>query len=282
MTHLDTPPPGAAELLRLDRVRFAYPDAAWALRVEAFALQPGTCTGVVGPNGSGKSTLLKLAAGVLTPDAGDVRIDGVPLASLRRREIALRLGYLPQEAPALYDFTVGEVAAMGRYAHQGGGLGLATARDAEAVADALRAVALDGLVDRPLSHLSGGERRRALIASVLAQEPRAVLLDEPTAGLDPHHAAALFRLLHRLSTTGLGVLIVTHDLNLASLFCHRLVMVDRGAVACEGSPREVLTPEALRALYGDELLVRDHPQCADRPVVLPAAGPGAGGARGGA
>lgn len=269
-TPRDTLPTADADLLRLDGVRFAYPDASWTLRVEAFGLRAGTCTGVVGPNGSGKSTLLKLAAGVLTPEAGEVRIDGVPLAGLRRRDIALRLGYLPQEAPALYDFTVGEVAAMGRYAHQDGGPGLNTARDVEAVAAALRAVAMDGLAGRPLSHLSGGERRRALIAAVLAQEPRAVLLDEPTAGLDPHHAAALFRLLHRLAATGLAVLIVTHDLNLASLFCGRLVLVDRGAVAQEGSPREVLTPESLRRLYGDELLVRAHPQCADRPVVLPA------------
>lgn len=267
----DTPGNGTSDLLRLDGVRFAYPDAAWTLRVDTFALRAGTCTGVVGPNGSGKSTLLKLAAGVLTPDAGEVRLDGLPLSGLRRREIALRLGYLPQESPALYDFTVGEVAAMGRYAHQGGGPGLSTGRDVEAVAAALRAVAMDGLAERTLSHLSGGERRRALIAAVLAQEPRAVLLDEPTAGLDPHHAAALFRLLHRLSATGLAVLIVTHDLNLASLFCGRLVLVDRGVVAQDGSPREVLTPESLHGLYGDELLVRDHPQCADRPVVLPAA-----------
>ncbi len=264
-----------ASLLTLENVRFAYAGSAWALQVDALRLDPGECAGVVGPNGSGKSTLLRLAAGLLAPDAGAVLLDGQPLRAMRRRDIARRLGYLPQEAAALYDFTVSEVVDMGRYARQRG-LGFAPAGDAPSVRRALAAVALSEQADRPLRLLSGGERRRALIAAVLAQEASAVLLDEPTSGLDPHHAAALFRLLRQQARAGLGVLIVTHDLNLAALFCDRILLLDAGRIVGDGVPREVLATDRLRALYGGDLLVMAHPQAPDRPVVLPAVGTAGG------
>ena len=156
--------------LAFQAVRFGYETDGWQLRIPALALGREPLCGIVGPNGSGKSTLLKLAAGLLTPGEGAVELAGRSVAHFRRADLARRLGYLPQECPALFDYAVEQVAALGRHAH-GGTLDLATAADRDAVARALADVGLEALRRRPLSHLSGGERRRAWLASALAQEP---------------------------------------------------------------------------------------------------------------
>lgn len=221
---------------------------------------------MVGPNGSGKSTLLKLAAGLLSPRAGDVALNGNPLASMPRRAIARRLGFLPQECPALFDYTVEQVVAMGRHAH-GGVLELSASGDREAVARALDDVQLEALRHRPLSHLSGGERRRAWIASALAQEPEILLLDEPTQSLDLHQAAAIMEVLARRAADGLRVVAVMHDLNLAALCCDRLVLLRDGKIDADGLPHEIVTSERLFAVYGDKIEVFSHPKT-QKPIVL--------------
>ncbi len=253
--------------LVLDHVRFAYDDSDWSLAVDRLEMGRERMLCIVGPNGSGKSTLLRLLAGIINPGSGTVTLDGRPLSRMSRREIAVRIGFLPQESPSLFDYRVDEVVMMGRYVHSGGLAGI-TAEDRRAVGRALECVDIEVLRNRPLSHLSGGERRRALIASVLAQEPDLLLLDEPTAALDIHHAAAVMRLLSGFEAKQPAVVVVTHDINLAALFSERLLLVSDGRPAADGPPSAVVTASIMARAYGEDLLVERHPQTGG-PLVVP-------------
>ena len=252
--------------LALHNLRFAYEPGSWALHVPALSFGGEPVCGIVGPNGSGKSTLLKIAAGLLSPGAGAVELDGKPLARMRRADIARTLGFLPQECPVLFDYTVEQLTAMGRHAH-GGVLEMAAPGDREAVARALEAVNLEPLRRRTFSHLSGGERRRAWIASALAQEPALLLLDEPTQSLDLHQASMLMEVLARKAAEGMRVVVVMHDLTLAALFCDRLILLQDGKIAADGIPDEILTPERLFPAFGEKIEVVRHPDT-QKPLIL--------------
>jgi iron complex transport system ATP-binding protein len=252
--------------IQLTGLRFSYSEDAWALAIAELRLgcEPVTC--IVGPNGSGKSTLLRLAAGILSPAEGSVSVGGRPLAKLPRRVIARHVGFLPQESPPLFDYTVEMTVQMGRYAHVGW-LGALDSADRQAVDQALTAVDMARYRDRPLSHLSGGERRRALIAAVLAQQANFLLLDEPTASLDIHHAAAVMRMLAECAASGRAVVIVTHDINLAALFADRLLMLVNGRILADGAPSEVVCADVIHQAYGEDVLVREHPETGGPMVV---------------
>jgi iron complex transport system ATP-binding protein len=252
--------------LALRSIRFGYDPGAWELQIPALVLGREPVCGIVGPNGSGKSTLLKIAAGLLSPGAGEVALNGKPLARMPRAAIARTLGFLPQECPVLFDYAVEQVAAMGRHAH-GGVLEMSNPGDREAVARALAAVGLDGLRHRRLSQLSGGERRRAWIAAALAQEPDILLLDEPTQSLDLHQAAAVMEVLSRRAAAGMRVVAVMHDLNLAALYCDRLILLRDGKGMADGSPGEILTQNRMFSVYGDKIEVFLHPETKN-PLVL--------------
>ena len=254
-------------LLEFDRVAFRYPGSEWRLEGVSMSVGAGEVLGVIGPNGSGKSTLLRLGAGVLRPAAGNIRLTGQDIRRMARRQIARVLGYLPQQVTSGFDYRVEEIVAMGRFPHLRGA-GFLGARDVEVVERCLEASEVAALRDRRLSRLSGGERQRALLASVLAQEPRVLLLDEPTVALDLHHQRRFFALVRRLAAGGIAVVVVTHDVNLASLYCDTLALLRDGRLAHRGTPDEVLTPEVLRATYGDEVVLQHHPECG-RPIVLP-------------
>jgi len=254
-------------VLRADRIRFAYEGSEWSLKLDELVLGQERMVCIVGPNGSGKSTLLRLLAGLGEAISGVIMLDGRPLSQMSRREIARRIGFLPQESPSLFDYTVEDVVMMGRYVH-GEGFGAVTPEDRRAVGHALECVDIAALRHRPLSHLSGGERRRALIASVLAQEPDLLLLDEPTAALDIHHAAAVMRLLSGFNGKQPAVVAVTHDINLASLFAERLLLMAGGRLAADGPPPAVVTAEIMAGAYGGDLLVERHPQTGG-PLVVP-------------
>src|SRR3989441_8770192 len=225
---------------------------------------------LVGPNGAGKSTLLRALAGLLVPRSGDVRLDGRDLRSLARREIARRIAVVPQVFETLFPFTVREVVALGRTARLSL-FGRASAADRAAVDRALDELALLALADRTITEISGGERQRAVLAMALAQEGDVLLLDEPTAHLDPAHQLATLALVRRLARTrGLAVVAVLHDLNLAASAATRIVVIEHGRVVVDAPPLDALTPEVVGRVFGAGLEVERR---GGRPLVVPGALP---------
>jgi iron complex transport system ATP-binding protein len=236
------------------------------------AVEPRAWTAIVGPNGAGKSTLLRVVAGLQRHD-GQVLVDGLDVDLLRPRERAARIGYAPQ-IPVLPDgLTVGEYALLGRTPYHPL-LAAAGEADRAVTTDALRRLDLGALADRPLRTLSGGERQRAVLARALTQQPRLLLLDEPTAALDLGHAQQLLELVDELRREeGLTVLSTLHDLALAGQYADRLVLLDGGRVVTSGAPGEVLTAAALRTHYGASAEVVDGPDGVRVHPVRPQCGP---------
>ncbi|HXO22198.1 MAG TPA: ABC transporter ATP-binding protein [Thermoanaerobaculia bacterium] len=238
--------------------------------LEGFDLvaEPGTITVLLGPNGAGKSTALRALARLLPPRAGAVTLDGREIWRLPRRSFVREVAFLPQIEVAAWPMTVEQLVLLGRLPHRGWLLPY-SARDHEAVAVALAQVELTDLVRRDLDSLSGGERRRAMLARALAQEARVLLLDEPGAHLDLRHQTELFLLLRRLTRErGVAVVSSLHDLNLAAIFADRAVLLSGGRVLAQGAPREVMTPELLRAAFGIAVEVIPHPRNG-APLILP-------------
>ena len=228
-------------------------------------VEPGGWIAVIGPNGSGKSTLLRSVLGA-HPYQGLVRIDGVPAMGMRRRDRARFLAYAPQ-TPVLPDgVTTRDYVTLGRTPHRPL---LAAPRgvDRRVVADVMERLELDLLAERPLATLSGGEQQRAVLARALAQQPRVLLLDEPTAALDLGHAQQVLDLVDRLRRQdGLTVLSTLHDLTLAGQYADRLALLSQGRVVAEGPPAEVLTADALQLHYGARAAIVAGPH---GPAVLP-------------
>ena len=208
-------------------------------------LRPGEITAICGPNGAGKSTLLAALAGLLAPGGGAVMLDDAPLARLSPRERAQALGYLPQTAEIAWDIDVATLAGLGRLPWR-----TSVGEDAAAVARALAALDLDHLAVRPVSQLSGGERARALLARVLAGGPRWVLADEPLASLDLAHQAALLDRLRELADTGIGVVLVLHDLARARNRADRVLVLENGCLVADGVPGEALSEAVIAKVWG--------------------------------
>jgi iron complex transport system ATP-binding protein len=238
-----------------------------ALAEVSFRAAGGELVGLVGPNGAGKSTLLRLVAGLSAPAAGTVRLAGLDPHAAPRRAVARVCALVPQEAQVAWPFTVREAVMMGRSARQGL-LAIPDRLDRGAVDGALAACDLAGLADRRLDALSGGERRRVFFARALAQEPRVLLLDEPTAFLDLAHQVAAMRMALEAARAGLCVVAVLHDLNLAAQACDRIAVLSAGRVVAEGSPAEVLSAERVSQVYGVPVW-RGENGATGAPVVLP-------------
>jgi iron complex transport system ATP-binding protein len=246
------------------------------------ACAPGDLIGLLGPNGSGKTTLLRLLAGLLRPRAGTIAIDGTPLARLTRNAAARRIAVVPQETHPAFDYSVLEMVLMGRYPHLGR-FALESPEDIAIARAALVATGTSGLEDRPFTTLSGGEKQRVVIASALAQlETHApadagrhetagsfLLLDEPTASLDLGYQLEVASVVRRLGDErGIGLLLSTHDLNLAAGLCRTLVVLKAGEVIASGPTTEVLTASLIRRLYGVDAEISTHPR-SGRLVVVP-------------
>jgi len=265
-----------------EQVSFRYgstqPGRDWTIDHVSFEVAPGEVVGIVGPNGSGKSSLLKLTAGLLRPHSGVIRLEGQALGELSPRAIAKMLALVPQEQTQVFPFTVAETVLMGRFPHRpswlwGLGVGDERAEDLSAAHRAMVEADVVGLADRLLSDLSGGERQRVIMARALAQEPRILLLDEPTAFLDLNHQIDMCGLVQRLAKErSLTVVLVSHDLNVASLLCDRVLMVKDGKIYTDGTPAQTIRPDILRMVYGCDVVVDCHPQTGAPRVTLPSAG----------
>lgn len=254
----------ARPALELIDVRFGFRDRPDFLGPISLAVRPGECWAIVGPNGAGKSTLLRLMAGLHHPSAGVVRLGVHRLETIAHRERARTLALVPQRPPADVDLTVREIVLMGRFPHRS--LGLFDTSADHAIAE--RAMAMTetlSFADRSMATLSGGEAQRVHVAAALAQEPRVLLLDEPTSSLDLRHQLAVFEILRdcaspRESGLPIGVVVVTHDVNLAARFCSHILLLHEGHLVAAGPPADVLTPTKLRAVYGVEMATLSLPQ----------------------
>ena len=236
-------------LLRAENVRYGR-EGREILCGVSLSVFPGEVVGLIGPNGAGKSTLLKVIGGLWSGSRGTIDLLDKPLGRCSPREIARFIAHVPQSTALDFPFTVRQIVLMGRNPHLGR-FQLETEADRTLAEDAMRRTETLAFADRLIGTLSGGERQRVLIARALTQQPRLLLLDEPTANLDIQHQMTIFALVRQLvAADDLGVIAAVHDLELAARFCDRLVLLNAGTVAAEGSPSSVLTADALRAVYG--------------------------------
>jgi iron complex transport system ATP-binding protein len=254
-------------ILRAEQLSARYPGStANALTDLSVRLHPGEVVAVVGPNGSGKSTLLRALLGLLTPTHGTVHLDERPIGAWSRRDLADAVGALPQREEPAFPLTVEEAVLLGRWSRLGPVAAVGDA-DRAAIRSALQRCDVASLADRRIETLSGGEWQRVRIARALASTPRLLLLDEPTAALDVGHEMELFELLRRLVADGLGVLVISHQLNLAARFADRLILLDRGRTIAEGPPRDVLREDVVSTVFGWPVAVTTW--CDGAPQVVP-------------
>lgn len=247
----------------------------WALRGLTCDVREGEILGIIGPNGSGKSTLLKLLGSIMPPQQGTIRLQDRPLGSFARQELARIVAYVPQQSSVVFPFTLAEFVLMGRFPHRRtggmlGGFGWETAEDVRVAGQAMGAMEILHLADRMIGDVSGGERQRAFIARALTQAPRVLLLDEPTVFLDLRHQVDICAILRQLNREqGLTVVLVSHDLNLASQSCDRLLLLQEGALIRLGVPSAVLQPEVIESVYRCPVLIDRHPASGVPRVTLP-------------
>ncbi|MEU1942246.1 ABC transporter ATP-binding protein [Streptomyces sp. NPDC020125] len=230
-------------------------------------IPPGVITTIIGPNGCGKSTLLRTLTRLLKPAKGAVVLDGEDIAALRTRDVAKKLGLLPQAPVAPEGLTVADLVAKGRHPHQSW-LRQWSSDDVGVVERALAMTGVSELADRPVDSLSGGQRQRVWISMTLAQGTDLLLLDEPTTYLDLAHAIDVLDLVDDLHESGRTVVMVLHDLNLATRYSDNLIVMRAGSILAQGHPRDVITAELLDEAFGLRAMVTDDP-VGDRPLIVP-------------
>lgn len=245
-------------MIALDKVAFRY--AGHPVFTDlSLEVHSGEMFGILGPNGSGKTTLLKLLRAVIRPEAGEIRVEGAPLARLRRREVAQKIAVVPQAAAPGYPFPVDEFVAMGRYPWKPGWFGLPAS--GSEVEKALQVTDTSHLAAQRVNTLSGGELQRVLLARALVQDTSILLLDEASSHLDLDHRLAFAHLLKALNRErGVTIVQVSHDLDLAAALCDRVLVLDRqGRIAALGTPAEVYTEEMFHTVFGAEVRIDPHP-----------------------
>jgi len=265
-------------IIELDRVCCGY-DERSVLKDITFDVHKGEFIGIIGPNGSGKTTLLKVIDGILTSWDGNIRINGISIGKFCRENLAKIIAVVPQESRMIFPFTVFETVLMGRAPHLGkwrfeGEKDLRIASRAMEMTDTI------SLMDRNINALSGGERQRVFIARALAQQPDIMLLDEPTAFLDIRHQIDFFDLIRKLNIEeALTVVIATHDINMASLYCDRIILLKSGLIHSAGSPKEVITTKNIMEVYETNASVDINPVTSLPRVTLLSSYPSEGGSR---
>ncbi len=253
-------------MLEVRAIEAGYGDAT-ILRGVSFRVQPGEMLGVIGLNGCGKTTLLRVVSGVLPARGGELLINGKPTRDIPRRDMARLMAFVSQDIVVDFSFDVREIVMMGRTPYISR-FGWETRHDRDIAQRVMEFADVAELADRAITDLSGGERQRAFIAMALAQEPQLLLLDEPTTHLDINHQVAIMNIIRELNVRhGVTVVMVSHDLNLASEYCDRLLMLHKGVVAQCGTPAEVLTEENIESVYGVKVRMEQNP-VSGRPHVM--------------
>jgi iron complex transport system ATP-binding protein len=261
----------------MESVYFRYPGRE-VFRDLTLSLAEGEILGLIGPNSSGKTTLLKLIDGILGPQQGKILLEGKDLRSVPRSLVARKVAVVPQEMEVPFSFTAGEIVLMGRAPYLGR-FSWEKRRDLEIAREGMALTDVSELENRPFWELSQGEKQRVLMARALAQEPKVILLDEPTSHLDINHQVEFHDLIRQLNIEkNLTVLNISHDLNLAAEYCHRIIMLHRGSIHTMGTPSAVITEENIRRVYETTVIVDRNP-ISGAPLVIPlgkARSPGAG------
>lgn len=254
-------------ILTLKNIGFRYGDI-WTLKGINLKVNVGEILGILGPNGSGKSTLLKIMDGMLPSQEGKILFKDRPLTSLKRSELAREVAMVAQENHFRFSFSALEVVLMGRFPYLTR-FQFEGEKDMEVALNALRATHALDLAERPIHELSGGERQRILIARALTQEPKIILLDEPTSFLDLKYKREIFQLISSLSLEkGLSVVVVSHDIDLAAQYSQRLMMLKNGSIFEKGEPNKVITESNIEAVYDCPVLVDKNPVTGRPRVVL--------------
>jgi len=245
-------------MIEVNSISFRYHED-WVLQDVSFRVEKGEFVGVIGPNGSGKTTLLKILYRLLSPQKGEILFELVPMRKMDRNDIAKRVAVVAQETQLLFPFSVLETVLMGRSPYLGH-LMFESEKDLEIAKKAMEWTKVFPFSERPMDELSGGERKRVFIARALAQEPEVILLDEPTANLDIHHQIDFLDLILTLNRErGLTIVMASHDMNIASEFCDRLILLQDGRIYKMGTPDEVITQENIESVYGCEVWIDQNP-----------------------
>lgn len=247
-------------MLQVNNVSGGY-NGGNVVRDVSFRVKRGTMVGILGPNGSGKSTLLKMISGVLTPTFGEVILDGLPIKRYATKKLAQKMAVLPQLHANAFSNTVRETVSLGRYPYQRGLFSSWSEQDEAAVVAAIKATAIDRYTNVDMGQLSGGEQQRVFIAQALAQQSELLILDEPTNHLDISHQKQILDLIRQqVLEQNLTVLSVFHDINLASLYCDELLLLENGTIRMFGKPHEVVMQEEIQQVYEADVTTYAHPE----------------------
>ena len=255
------------EMLKMTEVTAGYGEKK-VLKGISVTIRQGEFVSLIGSNGAGKSTLLKCVSGLLPAESGEILLCGRDNRVLKPKERARLAAVVPQSYGAEYAFTAEDVVAMGRYPYQGFGRHESGA-DEEAVRRAMEVTNTLEFQNRLYNELSGGEKQRVILARALAQQPEILLLDEPTSALDIHHQTEVMELITKLNREqGLTVLAVLHDVNMASRYCGRMILLKDGRLAADGEPHQIVTKKNMEALYQMKILIRENPLF-HKPEIVP-------------
>jgi len=249
--------------LKVRDVEFGYTSVP-ILKDVCIELAESEVLGVVGPNGAGKSTLIRCIDKILKPQRGSILLDGRDINEMRLMELAKRMGYVPQSTSQIFPATVFDTVLMGRRPHLGW---RSSEKDEEKVLDVLQMLNIENLAMRDINELSGGQQQKVFIARALVQEPDVLLLDEPTSNLDIRHQLEVMEIITSIvREKKISAIMAIHDLNLASRYADRIVMLNGGTIIDAGDPSSVLTPENIKQVYGVEAVVRNE---SERPFIVP-------------